>query len=565
MSRFTARAMALALLSLLLTLSLLADSMSAAKGISPAQPRTFPQPVLRAQATSAAGVIASLEATAQHEIESLRKWNESNDPARIGIVKELPERVAVGNDMVAASAGQPWRWRGAVQAEGASRVRLKLTNVELPNDAILWVYGNSGNAIGFDASLAHAGTLWTPSVDGDTITLEVQAPAGQSVSLDVAAVLDLRNPREVIATGEECIKDAKCETGLDEFGGAVAHMQYISGNSAYVCSGGLIIDSRQTFTPYFLTANHCISTAAEAASLETFWDYKAASCGGAPPSLGSLPRTSGSVILATDAPLDVSLLRLPSVPAGQRYFLGWTSTAVTAGTNLFRISHPGGQPQRFSISQVETSSATCQDTPRTRYIYSRPTYGTVVGGSSGSPVVLSDGRIVGQLSGGCPGSANPCGTEMRTVDGSFSAAYPTLLKPYLNPEQTQCSACVPNANTACMLNGRFKVTLTWNDPSANLSGNGRLINYSENRPISNPADGEVSQVTFWSMYPNDPNSVEALVRMIRGGSSFWILTTGFAAAEYTVTVLDTQKCNTWQRTSAFGAREKIADYNALPF
>lgn len=133
------------------------------------------------------------------------------------------------------------------------------------------------------------------------------------------------------------------------------------------------------------------------------------------------------------------------------------------------------------------------------------------------------------------------------------------------PPPTNCTACLPNANTACLLNDRFKVTMTWRDPSANLSGNGRIINYAENRPVTNPADGEVSEVSFWSMYPTDTSSVEALVRMIRGSNSFWIFTTGFAAAEYTVTVQDTRTCATWQRTSPFGATEKIADYNALPF
>ena len=67
------------------------------------------------------------------------------------------------------------------------------------------------------------------------------------------------------------------------------------------------------------------------------------------------------------------------------------------------------------------------------------------------------------------------------------------------------------------------------------------------------------------MYAHDPNSLEALVRMIRGNNSFWVFVTGFASAEYTVTVQDTRTCASWQRTTPFGSKEKITDFNAFPF
>jgi len=134
------------------------------------------------------------------------------------------------------------------------------------------------------------------------------------------------------------------------------------------------------------------------------------------------------------------------------------------------------------------------------------------------------------------------------------------------PPPTNCSpVCTPNANTACMLNDRFRVTMTWNDPGASLSGNGRIITYADARPVTDPVNGEISESTFWSMYSHDPNSLEALVRMIRGNNSFWVFVTGFASAEYTVTVQDTRTCATWQRTTPFGSKEKITDFNAFPF
>jgi hypothetical protein len=451
-----------------------------------------------------------------------------------------------------------------VRVAGAGRLRLELTGVSAPEDAKFWVYGNEGQAYGFDVSLAHQGTIWTPSVEGDSITVEVEA-SKTTTPFTISSVADIRAAAEVFPADTSCVEDAKCYGGMDEEGRAIAHMQYVKGEYAYICTGALLNASDQQFIPYFLTASHCISTPAEAASLETFWDFKASTCNGST-SLSGKPKTTGSTLLVSSADTDVTLLRLSSTPQG-RYFLGWRASVPEVGTTLYRLSHPEGEPLRYSTSTVTAGGPFCTLWPRPQYVYQRHAVGGIAGGSSGSPVFAADRLVVGQLAVECGSEPFDCNPGNSIGDGALATSYP-LLQRYLNPGSPitpGCSSCVANLNTACMLNGRFKVTLTWNDPSANLSGNGRIINYAENRPITNPANGEVSQVTFWSMYPNDTTSVEALVRMIRGGSSFWIFTTGFAAAEYTVTVQDTSSCATWQRTSPFGSTNKIADYNALPF
>jgi hypothetical protein len=566
MKRPAARASAFAFLSILIAAVALADSMAGARGVPASAPRSYGEPPLRASARTAT-LVADLEGASAADIAALRHYNAAgNVPARVGLVHELEKPVAASR-AVGASANEPLRWRGTVRVAGAVRLRLELTGLTANAAAKFWVYGATGAAYGFDASLAYEGTLWTPSVEGDSITVEIESPADDS-PFTISSVANIRNAAEVVPADSSCIEDAKCYTGLDDLGTAVAHMQYVRGSNSYICTGGLIIESGKTFVPYFLTANHCISTPAEAASLETFWDFKAGSCGGTASLVGK-PKVTGSTILVTSEDTDVTLLRLTGLPSGgSRYFLGWTSSLPAEGTTLYRVSHPLGQPLRYSTSTVTLAGGTCTGWPRPQFLYQTHAIGTTAGGSSGSPVVTSAGQIVGQLSGACGvDPSDPCNHSNRTVDGAFASSY-ALLRPYLNPGAPitpPCSACSPDANTSCMLNGRFKVTMTWRDPSANLSGNGRLINYSENRPITDPANGEISQVTFWSMYPNDTTSVEALVRMIRGGSSFWIFTTGFAAAEYTVTVQDTKNCTTWQRTSPFGGKEKIVDYNALPF
>ncbi|HEX7705678.1 MAG TPA: serine protease [Thermoanaerobaculia bacterium] len=563
------RAPVVVVISLLLSLTSRVSADGVPGGWQTSSDTPVAQAPLRALQGSTGLVVASLTAIPGHEIETLRRSNTGTGPPRIGFVRALPNPYAVQRNRAiqATSASREWNWRGTVEVEGGHRLRLKLEDVHVPPTATFWVYGAGGDISSFDGSLAHDGVLWTPSVAGQTITLEVRTQNGEATSFTVAAVGEMRGPDEVVAHAA-CLQDARCFTGLEDYGTSVAHMVYASGANLYVCTGGLILDSARTFAPYFITANHCISTAAEAASLETFWDYTTSNCGGATPPLSTLPRRSGSTLLATSATSDLSLLRLHSTPPGSRWFFGWTTTPPSAGETLHRLSHPDSQPQRYSASTVDTISTTCFATPRTSYIYSKPTVGTVIGGSSGSPIFKSNGQIVGALTGGCPGNADACGTSMRTIDGAFSSAYASVFKPFLNPDVTQCSPCVANQTTSCLLGNRFKVTMSWSDSFANLSGVGSRITYAENLPEIHPQFGPLSESAFFSMYSFSPKSIETLVRMIKGANindKYWVFVTGFAGAQYTVTIQDSQSCATWQRTIPSGATTMLKDFEAFPF
>lgn len=142
----------------------------------------------------------------------------------------------------------------------------------------------------------------------------------------------------------------------------------------------------------------------------------------------------------------------------------------------------------------------------------------------------------------------------RVTFGDYSLAITCTSEP---PPPSGCTACVPNANTACMLGGRFKTTMTWRDIYAGLEGAGRLIS------IAGVGDDQ----TFWSMYPQAPNNIELVVRMVDGrgaNGKFWTSAAAFAVAEYTVTIQDTRTCATWQRTVPAGSAEIVRDPNALP-
>src|SRR5262249_8545075 len=152
------------------------------------------------------------------------------------------------------------------------------------------------------------------------------------------------------------------------------------------CSGSLLNSTGPTAPPYLLTAHHCFSDQTATNTLEAFWDYKTATCGGEPPNPSTLGRSNGGTLLSTSDSSDFTFVRLNSMPAG-RVLLGWSTAALANGTPLYRVSHPIPNstilPQSFSRGAINVPFAACSDAPRPSFIYSLPTQGGTFGGSSG--------------------------------------------------------------------------------------------------------------------------------------------------------------------------------------
>ncbi|MEM1411326.1 MAG: trypsin-like peptidase domain-containing protein, partial [Pseudomonadota bacterium] len=285
------------------------------------------------------------------------------------------------------------------------------------------------------------GTLWTPSVYGERITLIAATPATTGgASFRIASVAELfeldaqgqpkleANPKNDLPCAEDaqCIGTSSFST-IEETQSAIGSYTFVSGGSSFVCSGGLVNDTdTETFIPYFLTANHCLSTGAEASTVEVVWDYYASSCNGSAPSRGSLPRSNGATLLRTGEFADFTFLRLSNVPGG-RWFMGWETgrSAISNGTVLHRVSHPGGGPQVYSRTAVSSPPPfSCSGLPTSNYIYSSQLQGGTAGGSSGAPVLLDNGRIVGQFFGDCGENIDDnCDYDNLAVDGALASFF----------------------------------------------------------------------------------------------------------------------------------------------
>lgn len=500
---------------------LAAPAKHGAFGSSPDQPKRYPAPPLRA---AAAPVVAKVVLpTASRSLAASRE--DHAGPERIGTVQEIAGTplVADSGERLEASGASRWRWHGSVTARGATRLRLRIAPVSLSDDAVLWVYGEEGEAVGFDLALRDAsGALWTPSVAGDAITLEIDAKRGGAVRLMAVAAIE-----DAHAEGTECLRDVACQsTTVLESASAVAQYEFVRGNAVFVCSGGLIIDENETFAPYFLTANHCVSAPSEASSLEAFWDYRASTCGGIAPTLTSRPRSVGATVLATSAAFDTTLLRLSSVP-GTRFWMGWDPDHQPAGRILRRVSHPSGGPQVYSETSITTTSGACTSLPRGPFLYSVQTFGGTAGGSSGAPAFYGDEAvIVGQLYGSCGSNTDDaCDARNDAVDGALEQSI-TLLQPFLAPTGASPQPCVPSSTQICLNNNRFAVKIAWR--SASASGQGQAIKYTADSGL------------FW-FFGSD--NIEVLLKVLDGcalSNSYWVFSAATTDVEYTITVTDTK-------------------------
>jgi len=373
---------------------------------------------------------------------------------------ETAEATRVGDDLVvdvSAVGGDVTMLR--LEVEGAWGVRLHLEQVDLPEGTKMWVYGTDQEPFGpFGLELLRSGgDLYTPTVFSDTVWLEVETPpgsiqSGSSSGFQISCVMELFPPEvthgegQLTARDESCIANAPCYSssnwGFSGYDRAVAFLTFAKDDSTYICSGGMVIDNDDSsFIPYLLTANHCFSSQVVAKTVESYWDYHTTTCNGSTPKLSSLPRVVGSTLLATGDFNDFSFVRLYSKPSG-RVYLGWRTGVQDHGTTLYRISHPSGQPQRYSRGTVDTSVSACTGWERPEFIYSAQKFGGTLGGSSGSPVVLYSGYIVGQLQGSCGSNlSNPCDYDNKKVDGAFRETFQHI-RYWLDPGTASCSESI---------------------------------------------------------------------------------------------------------------------------
>ncbi len=236
---------------------------------------------------------------------------------------------------------------------------------------------------------------------------------------------------KALAGSASCNLDVMCYQEWSTASNSVGHMAYSVNGNSYVCTGTLLNDQNSTGTPYFLTANHCISTQSAASTLQTFWFFHSSACNSGIPYAGIQTIPLGSTLLYNSSITDTSFLRLNSQPPAGVTFSGWSTSTPIIGTPSTGLHNPQGDLQKISFgsfagfqSCVDSAQGfNCTPAPESTGNFLQVLYaqGITEGGSSGSGVFMNNGQyLYGQLKGGNLSCANPNGS---TTYGRFDKAY----------------------------------------------------------------------------------------------------------------------------------------------
>ncbi len=366
--------------------------------------------------------------------------------------------------------------RFEVRSDGAVGLRARLTLPTRLGVSELRVGGNRDARVEWMRVTGLEAELWTPYTDGDVQTIElrilgnVAPPSGVSASVTSLMHFDLNPlaPDLAVATSGQakeasgsCNVDVKCpstraglDADIDQRKRSVAHLQFRVGSSGFLCTGTLI-NSERFPRAFLLTANHCISTAAAAASLTTFWFYENTACGAADTGQQNRVQVAGgAAMLQTNYMLDSTLLEVNAQVPNGTIFAGWDAADLADNTPVVSISHPRGDPMKYSEGSITEPRVRVAGYPVDMYGVSF-TRGVIEGGSSGSGLFTqSPGnglQLRGILSGTTirqAGGLSCTNLNELALYGRFEAFFPNIRSIIQNaaPTAGDIDAAMPSLN-----------------------------------------------------------------------------------------------------------------------
>ena len=201
-------------------------------------------------------------------------------------------------------------------------------------------------------------------------------------------------------------------------------------NNTRICSGSLVTTSCYDYEPNFLTAFHCIDvnpangslSSGEISQAENWvfrFRYESTSCSSnIEPS--DYVSYSGADFIAGWRTSDFALMRLNQLPDGQRgiYISGW-SRNTNPPAPLATIHHPSGDLKKISIDNNSPVSNGYLGASGNNHWRVNWESGSTEGGSSGSPLLDNNQRIIGQLHGGYAA----CGNDLDDWYGRFDVSW----------------------------------------------------------------------------------------------------------------------------------------------
>jgi len=334
-------------------------------------------------------------------IQRIRNEDAANPQkaARVGFDRPAKITLADGEWTDVVENGVPRRvWLLQLESPQAQAVRVHFRSFRLPPGVTLRLYtpAHPDFPLEFTQNGPHdSGEFWAPAVFGAEVQFELVDTRPDSLSAP-GPVIEVDSIGHWFdgdfGSSSSCELDFTCYPDWSTTGSAAARLYFTDTNYEYVCSGSLLANNANDWSPFFLTAGHCIASQSLAANATIYWLDQTSTCNGAPPYIWNLPQNYGAQFLKTSTVADESLLLLNSPPPSGVTFAGWTNVQLPWGSAVSVIHHPHGDPKKITFG---SSTLSGKGTIQVNY-----TNGLIEPGSSGGPLFNANHLLVGSVSQG---------------------------------------------------------------------------------------------------------------------------------------------------------------------